>query len=115
MAKRAAKSDRHKPLGPFGPYVVLRPGGDPVKVAQMVRDIFTSKRVKMIATTWDEYLSDSPKVTAYQAAIMVQEQCGCTFEQATDALETAIPELFAGYWEALPWPETLAQTLARAA
>lgn len=56
----------------------------------------------IIAKTWEQYHGSGKQLNSYEAAKLVQEQCGCDFRTAALALEPVIPELFAEYWEALP-------------
>ncbi len=77
----------------------------PLSAAQALRVGFE----KQIAKTWDEYFAErrqtpfsGPFLNAFQFAKLVQEQAGCSFLDATKALEEVVPELFAEYWEKLP-------------
>lgn len=36
---------------------------------------------------------------------LIKEQADCTFREASRAMEKAVPELFADYWAALPYPD----------
>jgi hypothetical protein len=56
----------------------------------------------MIPTTWEEYYSFPFRLSAYEVIRIVQEKTGAAFEDAQDAVEAEIPELFAGYWQSLP-------------
>lgn len=91
----------------------------PESAAHAVRAMFEADN--RIAKTWDQYFEQAresaakspaqrpmsgPWLNSYLAAKLVQEQCGrglsaATFEQASKALETVIPSLFAEYWEDL--------------
>jgi hypothetical protein len=93
----------------------------PETAAQAVRAMFVDR----IAITWEQYFeqarelqsippaqrgsASSSWLNSYQAAKLVQEQCNgpqknepVTFREASLAVETVIPELFAEYWERLP-------------
>lgn len=81
----------------------------PQTAARAVRALYAEN----IARTWDQYFDHQAKkptarywLTSYEAAKLVQEQCGCEFRAASLALESVIPELFAEYWEALPFVTT---------
>lgn len=67
-----------------------------------------------IAKTWTEYFAPRYKLNSYQATKIAQEQCNgidrasgrvadgpFSFEQCSDAIAIAIPELLAEYWEGL--------------
>jgi len=58
-----------------------------------------------VAKTWTDYYAErcgAGFLNCYQFAKLVQEQASCGFKEASLALETAIPELFADYWQQLP-------------
>jgi hypothetical protein len=57
---------------------------------------------KQIAKTWADYEAErngGPFMNCYQFGKLVQEQADCSFREAVTALQSAIPELFADYWE----------------
>lgn len=70
------------------------------------------ERCSRIATTWPEYHDGEPKADAHLAYQIAKEQlhgpqARVSQEEAVRigaALEVAIPELFAEYWQALPLP-----------
>lgn len=66
--------------------------------ARLLRKLFE----KNIPKTESDY-ENFPhfRLTAYDAALMVQEQTKCTFKEACEALGREIPELFADYWDEL--------------
>jgi hypothetical protein len=73
-----------------------------VSAAQAVRSLLGDT----IAKTWDEYFDGAHKANAYNAAKLVQEQVNgplksapCDFRQAMMAVQDAMPELFAEYWD----------------
>lgn len=84
----------------------------PLSVARALRIGFAAN----IAKTWEQYSAQSANhgfwLNAYTAAKLVQEQVNgigqsgirnepCSFQDASLALQEAIPELFAEFWEAL--------------
>jgi len=54
-----------------------------------------------IAKNWNEFFDGAHKASAYNAALLVQEQASCDFRTAMNSVECAMPELFADYWENL--------------
>lgn len=60
------------------------------------------------ARTWPEYFDGAHKANAWTATKLVQEQVNgplrqepCSYREASLAVQDAIPELFAEYWETL--------------
>lgn len=82
----------------------------PQTAAVAVRALFADS----IAKTWGDYFASDYKLNSYEATKIVQEQCNgidraagrvadqpFSFEQCSDAVALAMPELFAEYWEGL--------------
>jgi hypothetical protein len=82
----------------------------PQTAAVAVRNLFEDS----IPKTWEQYFAPGHRVNAYEVTKIVQEQCNginrakgrvadepFSFEQCSDAVAIAMPELFAEYWEGL--------------
>jgi len=88
----------------------------PLRAAKCIRRWCESNRpIFKIAKTWDDYFGDAhERLNAYNAGILIQEQCNgamntahhiykpYSYPQIQSAMERVFPELFADYWESLP-------------
>ena len=74
----------------------------PIEVAKSLRVQFEQN----VAKTWPQYFEQAQHrgvwLTAYNATLMVQEQCNCPFREAARAVEQVFPELYAEFWNDLP-------------
>lgn len=62
--------------------------------------------------TWEEYFTmptGFDRMSAYKAINDIMVHTKCTSEEALAAVEKVMPELFADYWEALPFPDKQAE------